>query len=378
MFYVPKALHFCYGIGGFISPLVARPFLREKCEYMINYTTIVDEWPYANSTTELDNTSSVFYTQESVHRESHVRWAYWIVALAHLPVIFGLLWLSFTRKLKKMKEEMDKQDLSVYGSQTITNAGYNHHIVALYLNGKSPWLRVFGEDQKPRVIVVTVLTSLILLLFDGLMATFGAYIYSYAIKGAVHMNTGHAAYLNSLFWGCLSVGRFVAIGIALYIKPPTMMFIDLVGCLASTLFMLILERYEVALWLGTAGVGLFMSSVFPTSIALAEYYIEMTAPVTSVMIVSAALGELFLPLLVGQVFERLGPISFLVIAFCACLLALLIFILLRTVEEQDWFGFLWFVWCGQPPNSPYDSPPSTNVETGKAPVFETVEMNVQG
>ena len=40
--------------------------------------------------------------------------------------------------------------------------------------------------------------------------------------------------------------------------------------------MLIFEKYEVALWLGTAGVGLFMSSVFPTSIALAEHYIEMT------------------------------------------------------------------------------------------------------
>ncbi|XP_031558937.1 major facilitator superfamily domain-containing protein 4A-like [Actinia tenebrosa] len=164
----------------------------------------------------------------------------------------------------------------------------------------------------------------------------------------------------------------------MYIKPPTMMMIDLVGCLVSTFFMLIFERYETALWLGTTGVGLFMSSVFPTSIALAEHYIEITAPVTSIMIVSAALGELFLPLLVGQVFERLGPVSFLAIAFCACLLALLIFILLRTVEEQDWFGFIWFVWCGQPPSSATDNPASPNVETGKTPVINTVEMNVQG
>ena len=49
-----------------------------------------------------------------------------------------------------------------------------------------------------------------------------------------------------------------------------------IGCLSSTLFMLIFEKSEAALWLGTSGAGLFMSSVFPTSIALAEYYIDLT------------------------------------------------------------------------------------------------------
>ena len=56
---------------------------------------------------------------------------------------------------------------SQYGSKTFS--GYNHHMVTLYLNGKQPWLKIFGDDQKPRVVVVTVLTSLILLLYDGLM-----------------------------------------------------------------------------------------------------------------------------------------------------------------------------------------------------------------
>ena len=40
--------------------------------------------------------------------------------------------------------------------------------------------------------------------------------------------------------------------------------------------MLLFEKSEAALWLGTSGAGLFMSSVFPTSIALAEYYIDLT------------------------------------------------------------------------------------------------------
>ncbi|CAH3178472.1 unnamed protein product [Porites lobata] len=368
-----QALHFSYGVGGFVSPLIARPFLRRKCVMVVNYTTIIDEWPYANSTSGIDNSTQIYHTQEEMHRDTHVRWAYWIVALLHLPVIFGLLWLMFTRKLAKITGTLKKYEYEMYDEQRLNNPGYNHHMVTLYLNGKQPWLKIFGDDQKPRVVVVTVLTSLILLLYDGLMATFGAYVYSYAVKGAVHIKPSHAAYLNSLFWGSLSVGRFVSIPIAMYVKPPTMLMINLVT--SSNV-------------LGTSGAGLFMSSVFPTSIALAEYYIDLTAPVTSVMIVSAALGELILPLVVGQVFERLGPVSFLAIAFCACFMALMIFILLRSAErsETDWLGFFWFVWCGNPPSSAnqptfdqnQNPDPSPTVETGKSPPIETVELNIQG
>ncbi|XP_074609842.1 sodium-dependent glucose transporter 1B-like isoform X2 [Acropora palmata] len=382
-----QALHFSYGVGGFVSPLVAQPFLRRRCVLVVNYTTIIDEWPYANSTSGIDNSTHIFHSQEEMQRDTHVRWAYWIVALMHLPVIFGLLWLMFTRKLAKITGTLKKYEYEMYDEQRLNNPGYNHHMVTLYLSGTPPWLKVFGDDQKPRVVLVTVLTSLILLLYDGLMATFGAYVYSYAVKGAVHIKPSHAAYLNSLFWGSLSVGRFVSIPVAMYVKPPTMLMINLIGCLSSTLFMLLFEKSEAALWLGTSGAGLFMSSVFPTSIALAEYYIDLTAPVTSVMIVSAALGELILPLVVGQVFERLGPVSFLAIAFCACFMALMIFILLRSAEKSDtdWLGFFWFVWCGNPPNSA-NQPTSQNtnvdsnptVETGGSPPIDTVELNIQG
>lgn len=41
-----------------------------------------------------------------------------------------------------------------------------------------------------------------------------------------------------------------------------------------------------------------------------------------------------------KVFERLGPVSFLAIAFCACFMALMIFILLRSAEKSDTGGLV--------------------------------------
>lgn len=52
----------------------------------MNYTTIIDEWPYANSTSGIDNSTHIFHTQEEMHRDTHVRWAYWIVALLHVSM----------------------------------------------------------------------------------------------------------------------------------------------------------------------------------------------------------------------------------------------------------------------------------------------------
>ena len=53
-------------------------------------------------------------------------------------------------------------------------------------------------------------------------------------------------------------------------------FIFQIGCLVSSLLMLIFRASESALWMGTSTFGLFMSNVFPTSVALAEQYFNVT------------------------------------------------------------------------------------------------------
>lgn len=50
------------------------------------------------------------------------------------------------------------------------------------------------------------------------------------------------------------------------------------------------------------------------------------ASLTSFVILSAAVGEILLPLLVGSLFEKEGPISFIVIELVTTLLALIIFL----------------------------------------------------
>lgn len=46
--------------------------------------------------------------------------------------------------------------------------------------------------------------------------------------------------------------------------------------MVSSLVMLAFRASESALWMGTSTFGLFMSNVFPTSVALAEQYFNVT------------------------------------------------------------------------------------------------------
>jgi len=48
------------------------------------------------------------------------------------------------------------------------------------------------------------------------------------------------------------------------------------GCLLSVTLMLLARHSHVVLYLGTAMFGMFLSSVAPTSISLAESYIDVT------------------------------------------------------------------------------------------------------
>ena len=57
-------------------------------------------------------------------------------------------------------------------------------------------------EIKGPVICITVWIAMMVFISDGLQGSFGAYIYTYAIKSGNGITHDDAAYLNSLFWVC--------------------------------------------------------------------------------------------------------------------------------------------------------------------------------
>lgn len=222
-----NALHFFFGLGAFISPIVVAQLVL---------------W------------------------SGSIRGAYWALTLLMLPPLIWLLRASSPRTL------VSSEDASVTVSKPLLVA-----VIAAFL-----FLYVSAE------------------------VSFGGWIYTYALTRNLGTATT-AAYLTSVFWGALTLGRLLAIPVALRLPPRTILFGDLFGCLAGVGGILLWPDSSVALWGGAFLIGFSMASIFPTMISYAARRMTTTGAVTAWFLVSSSAGAMLTPWIIGQLFQPVGP-----------------------------------------------------------------------
>lgn len=224
-----NALHFCFGLGAFISPIIIA---------------------------------------QVIALTGGIQWAYWVLALYVVPMVVVFLRLASPRSLEHHSDGGE--------AKTISNPG------------------------------LVVLIALFMFLYVGAEVSMGGWLYTYALELGLATATS-AAYLTSVFWGALTVGRLASIPIAARVRPRTILWADLIGCLASAVLLIALPTQTWALWVGAFGMGLAMATIFPTVIIWAERRMTMRGSIASWFLVGASLGAMFLPWFIGQLFVPIGP-----------------------------------------------------------------------
>ncbi|KAH7973884.1 hypothetical protein HPB49_006247 [Dermacentor silvarum] len=185
-----------------------------------------------------------------------------------------------------------------------------------------------------QIILVALLTAAMMFLYDGLQAAYGGYIYSYAVKGAARLPRSDAAYLNALFWGMFAMGRLISIVLATKLAPALMLLCNVCGCTLGVTLMLCVPWSKAVLIMGTMMMGIFMSSVFPTALSLAEQCIYVSPRITSTLVFGAALGEMSMPVILGHEFHRIGPTAFPITCMALCVLSCVVYVGLWAVGHQ--------------------------------------------
>jgi FHS family Na+ dependent glucose MFS transporter 1 len=163
-----------------------------------------------------------------------------------------------------------------------------------------------GKETLPGKPLMIFLVSLFLFCYSGASNCFGGWIYTYALHLEI-ADAVTAAYLTSIFWGALTAGRLLTIPLAIHYKASTLLWIDVIGSLVSLGVIFLFIDNPLAIWIGSAGLGLSLASMFPTTISFAGRNMAVTGQVTAIFSVGASLGSLTLPLVVGQLFEPVGP-----------------------------------------------------------------------
>jgi FHS family Na+ dependent glucose MFS transporter 1 len=197
-----------------------------------------------------------------------IRLAFWLLALLIVPVAF---WMTRIPSPSPQKQEER--------AQGTTAARYG-------------WL--------------TLLVAGLMFLHVGGEISYGGWIFSYALA----LNFGPettARLLNSVYWGALTLGRLIAIPVAAWLLPRTMLLIDLIGAAISIGVVLLLSNWGPALWVGTFGFGLSLASFYASMMNFTERRMPITGRVTSYILVGANAGSMTIPWLIGQLFESVGP-----------------------------------------------------------------------
>jgi FHS family Na+ dependent glucose MFS transporter 1 len=179
-----------------------------------------------------------------------------------------------------------------------------------------------NENKNKKINVDFRLVALMMLLFFiyvGVEGGFGGWIFTYALEEGI-ANEAAASYMNSIFWGALTLGRLISIPLAKKLAPSKLLIGNFILAIIFLGVILIWPLDNVVIWVGSAGLGLALSSVFPTLLALSETRMQITGKVTGLFFLGSSSGGLLVPMLLGQIFEYIGAYQIMMTLFgIACL-----------------------------------------------------------
>ena len=348
-----QTLFFFYGLGAFLSPIIAGNFLSEECnrgesqlgDFAFSRRSVLSEMVYSRrrrhngigmnlwlkqikdkqamfatnlstSAGDVTGTDAPFATphpQIIKITTTRIHYAYFIIAMIHFVVTIGLWCLFCIERKREQKAQLLSAEANANGDE-VGSVSSDRMDDSLSRSDRSE----IDPTIKSQVVCISFWIAVMVFICDGLQGSFGSYIYTYAVKINIGISADDAAYLNSLFWGALALGRLLAIFVSLYVSPRVMLLVDVIGCLVSITLMFIFRAHSISLWVGTTTFGLCLSNIFPTSVSMAESYFRLTGTITCFFVVCSGLGEMTIPLVIGKLFDVIGPVSFLIISSILC------------------------------------------------------------
>ena len=63
-------------------------------------------------------------------------------------------------------------------------------------------------------------------LYAGMEVCFGFYIATFAVESQLNLSKSEGAFITAIFWGCFSIGRFLAIFAAVKLRPIHIMLLS--------------------------------------------------------------------------------------------------------------------------------------------------------
>ncbi|XP_072407930.1 sodium-dependent glucose transporter 1 [Chiloscyllium punctatum] len=257
-----QALHFSFALGAFVAPILAKPLLGtlqktidDSGNSLLNNTKNSTQSKFVGFMDVLKTTVSAF---------TPFIWTYIVIGSFVLLISVSFFGIYLRSSPNRNRAAVSSQDPPF--------ARY-HTVILFFLFFFFFW-------------------------YVGAEVAYGSYIFTYA-KDFVHFDDNRAAGLNSLFWGTFAAGRGLAIFLAACLYPGTLILLSLIGCIISSIILIMHYTSPIFLWVGTGLYGVSMAATFPSGVSWVKQYTNTTGKSAALFVFGAALGEMVVPALVG-------------------------------------------------------------------------------
>lgn len=217
-----------------------------------------------------------------------IKWAFWVLAILTLPGMFGL-------GLLPSPENPEKEAIK-------------------------------NEPGTTNILLVALMVAL-LFLYVGVEMGFGGWIFTYATETNIANEAG-AALMTSIFWGALTLGRFLSIPLAKKLALTKILLGNFILAIFFLIIILVFPIQPGVIWISSAGLGLALSSVFPTVLSLGESRMKITGKITGLFFIGTSLGGSLIPMMLGQIFEYVGSYQIMIALLVTTVIG---FVVLMTV-----------------------------------------------
>jgi FHS family Na+ dependent glucose MFS transporter 1 len=311
-----QALHFSYGVGALISPLIAKPFL-------LPLEPEDDDILPGQSL----NTSSSILLNETKHVLSYspddvkLIYPYGIVAALHLIPIafFSVMYFMepdtnpHPSRLVVNDRTPDDTD-SENSEKTIADPDKK----AIY-DAEAAAAPVPSNCWKNLMI-----TFILIFAFCsyGTELTYGSYLATFAVKSHLHLDKGTGAYMTSVYWTMFTFFRCATIFYIDFIGPELNIVMNTTLIIVANIFIFPFgDSYPICLWIGTFFMGIGNSSTFASIFGFIENYFPVSNQVASFLMIASFVGEFLFPVIVSRFMESRAIIFLEVMLSCSIALA---------------------------------------------------------
>ena len=223
-----------------------------------------------------------------------------------------------------------------------------------------------SESQAPHgQAQVVALISFMMLVLVGIEVAYGGLIGVYSSR-MLGYSDSEAAYVVALYWFSFTMARVVCIFVAMVAPAPVVLVVDIVGCVAAAVVLVVFPYEPWAMYTSCIGFGGSLASSIPFCISLPPLlgYV-LNASNTRYLMFGGSLGALVVPWIATIAVDRWGPVWLPVLAVAASLSVL------------GSFAFLWFRFMPSRPTKPSQQPTIVESDLLAADDDDTSTVNIE-